>query len=120
MSFLRCSQFHTYDVVPMSPGGAALRVKDFEPVKWILWWDKTGDVTWLWHIEEIALGRSRLLTRVRIQYRWTQPGVLFNLLLIEPWDFPMMRKCMLGHQAPGQVPRDRGASGRHQTAHLTS
>jgi hypothetical protein len=21
---------------------------------------------------------------------------LFNLLLVEPWDFPMMRKCMIG------------------------
>jgi hypothetical protein len=31
-----------------------------------------------------------------MRYRWAHPSILFALLLIEPWDFPMMRKCMLG------------------------
>jgi hypothetical protein len=47
-------------------------------------------------LEDIGQGRTRMLTRVRIKYPWTSPWVLFDLLLIEPWDFPMMRKCMLG------------------------
>lgn len=33
-------------------------------------------------------GSTRLITRVRIHYRLTDPMVLFNLLLIKPWDFP--------------------------------
>jgi hypothetical protein len=36
------------------------------------------------------------VTRVRSSYRWTRPAILFSLLLIEPWDFPMMRKSMMG------------------------
>lgn len=84
------------DLVPMGPGGAGLRVKDLEPGKWSLWWDGSGEATWLWSLEEVSAGRTRLLTRVRLRYRWTHASILFNLLLVEPWDFPMMRKCMLG------------------------
>ena len=84
------------DVVPMGPGGAGLRVKDLVPAQWMLWWDGGGYTTWLWHLEEIEPGRTRLITRVRMGYRWAHPSILFALLLIEPWDFPMMRKCMLG------------------------
>ena len=84
------------DVVPMGPGGAGLRVKDLMSGEWLLWWDGAGYSTWLWSLEEVAPGRTRLLTRVRLRYRWTHPSILFSLLLMEPWDFPMMRKCMLG------------------------
>src|ERR687897_2315705 len=84
------------DVVPMGPGGGGLRVKDFAPGEWLLWWDGVGYSTWLWSLERIAPEQTRLVTRVRTQYRWTRPTILFALLLMEPWDFPMMRKCMLG------------------------
>jgi hypothetical protein len=84
------------DLVPMGPGGGGLRVKDLLPGEWLLWWDGAGYSTWLWSLEQVAPGQTRLITRVRMRYRWTHPSVLFALLLIEPWDFPMMRKCMLG------------------------
>ncbi len=88
-------QTQSGDLVPIGPG-AGIYVKDFQSPTWMLWWDKQGWMTWLWNLEEVGQGRTRLLTRVRVRYRWTSPSVLFDLLFIEPWDFPMMRKCMLG------------------------
>jgi hypothetical protein len=99
------------DVVPMGPGGAGLRVKDLKQGSWLLWWDGVGYSTWLWSLKEIAPGRTRLVTRLHLHYRWSHPSILFSLLLIEPMDFPMMRKCMRGikrraesaHQRDGLV-----------------
>jgi hypothetical protein len=116
-------QPHVGDLVPMGPG-AGLYIKDFEPGKWMLWWDKRGRATWLWTLQDAGQGRTRMLTRVRLKYLWTSPGIVFNLLLIEPWDFPMMRKAMLGikrraeslaggdtsGQARSQVRRSMGGS----------
>jgi hypothetical protein len=85
------------NVVPMGPGEASgLRVKDLDRGRWLLWWDGDGFTTWLWSLDAAGPGRTRLLTRVRSRYRWTHPAILFSLLLVEPWDFPMMRKCMMG------------------------
>jgi hypothetical protein len=84
------------DPVPMGPGGAGLWVKDFRAGSWMLWWDGSGYTTWLWHLEQVSPGRTRMITRVRMRYRWAHPSIVFALLLIEPFDFPMMRKCMLG------------------------
>lgn len=84
------------DLVPLGPGGAGLRVKDLQQGRWLLWWDGVGYTTWLWSLQPTDAGGTRLVTRIRIRYRWPHPTLLFNLLLIEPWDFPMMRKCMLG------------------------
>jgi len=37
------------DLIPISPVGTfGLRVKDFEPNRWVLWWDTKGDTTWYW------------------------------------------------------------------------
>ena len=103
------------DVVPMGPGGGGLRVKDFVRGEWLLWWDGIGYSTWLWSLERIAPEQTRLVTRVRTQYRWTHPAILFGLLLMEPWDFPMMRKCMLGIKQ-----RVESASERAQSAPLAA
>ena len=103
------------DVVPMGPGGRGLRVKDFVRGEWLLWWDGIGYSTWLWSLERIAPGQTRLVTRVRTHYRWTHPTILFALLLLEPWDFPMMRKCMLGIKQ-----RVESASERAQSASLVA
>jgi hypothetical protein len=84
------------DLVPLGPGGGGLYVKDLDPGRWLLWGDKAGYTTWLWILEPAGPQASRLLTRVRTHYRWTHPTILFSLLLVEPFDFPMMRKCLLG------------------------
>ncbi|HOD06088.1 MAG TPA: hypothetical protein PKH92_13670 [Anaerolineaceae bacterium] len=84
------------DVVPMSPDGKqGMWVKDFSNNKWMLWWDKIGENSWVWEIYAEGEAHSRLVTRVRVKYRWFSPTILFNLL-IEFCDIIMMRKCMLG------------------------
>ena len=84
------------DVIAMSPDGKqGMRVKDFCENKWMLWWDNIGDSSWVWDIYREGETHFRLVTRVRVKYRWFSPAILFNLL-IEFFDILMMRKCMLG------------------------
>ncbi len=84
------------DVVPMSPDGLqGMRVLDFSPDSSLLWWDGVGDSTWVWSIQQRADGTSRLVSRVRMKYRWLSPSILFALL-VEFFDLVMMRRAMLG------------------------
>lgn len=84
------------DVIAMSPDGKqGMRVKDFSKNKWMLWWDNIGDSSWVWEIYSEGENHSRLVTRVRVKYRWFSPAILFHLI-IEFFDILMMRKCMLG------------------------
>ena len=84
------------DVIPMSPDGKqGMLVKDFWKNKWMLWWDKKGDCSWIWEIYPEGNARSRLITRVRMKYRLLSTAFFFNLL-VEFFDIWMMRKCMLG------------------------
>ena len=100
------------DLIPMSPDGKqGLFVADFEVSKWMLWWDKDGDVSWAWGVFPGEEAGSRLVTRIRIKYRWLLPVIIFNLL-IEFLDIVMMRKCMLGikRRAESIAVRGLGAS----------
>lgn len=84
------------DVIPMSPDGKqGMIVKDFSENKWMLWWDNKGDSTWVWGIFPDGETSFRLVTRVRMKYRWALLAVPFNML-VEFFDIVMMRKCMLG------------------------
>jgi hypothetical protein len=84
------------DLIPMSPDGKyGIWVKDFRKNQWMLWWDKNGDTSWVWVIYSEGDNLCRLVTRVRMKYRWLSFSAIFNLL-IEFFDLPMMRKCMLG------------------------
>jgi hypothetical protein len=97
------------DLIPMSPDGKQGQwVKDFEPNQWMLWWDNKGDATWYWGLYPQDDSSTRLITRVRIHYRWTKPSILLNLPL-DVGDIVMMPKCMLGikqrvERASGQTP----------------
>ncbi len=84
------------DLIPMSPDGKqGVWVKEFSENEWILWWDKIDDTTWVWGIYSDGEQCCRLVTRVRMKYRWLSLSAIFNLV-IEFFDLPMMRKCMLG------------------------
>ncbi len=84
------------DLIPISPDGKqGMWVKYFRKNKWILWWDKKGDTTWVWEIHPEGENQFRLITRVRVKYRLFSSAVLFNLLT-EFFDILMMRKSMLG------------------------
>jgi hypothetical protein len=83
-------------LIPMSPDGKqGMYVKNFKANEWMLWWDNKGDSSWVWGIYSEGEARSRLVTRVRVKYRWFSPTILFSLI-IEFFDIVMMRKCMLG------------------------
>jgi hypothetical protein len=107
------------DLVPMyqgigAPEGVGLTVKAIEPEQWVLWWDdKTRDTTWTWALYPIDMQQTRLVTRVRMRYRWTKPTILFSLL-VEFADAVMMRKCLLGIKQRAErlaaPPRDRASA----------
>jgi hypothetical protein len=84
------------DVMPMSPDGKHGNVvKAFESNRWMLWGDQAGQATWYWGLYPVDERQTRLITRVRMCYRWTSPLALFNPL-VEFADIAMMRKCLLG------------------------
>jgi len=106
------------DVIPMSPDGKqGLRVKDFEANQWMLWWDNKGDSTWYWGLSPLDESQTRLITRVRTQYHWLSPTILFSLL-VEFTDIVMMRKCMLGIKRRAEhsheLSEGANATARHQ------
>jgi hypothetical protein len=83
------------DVVPMSPDGLqGMKVLDFRANDWLVWGDVAGDTTWTWGLYP-GEGSTRLVSRVRMRYRWTSPTIAFALL-VEFFDLVMMRKAMLG------------------------
>jgi hypothetical protein len=101
------------DLVPMGPGeDVGMRVKGFEPNRWMLWWDKNHLTTWAWAMDPRPDGSTRLVTRVRARPAWRHPATVIWLFLFEVADFPLMRKCLLGIkrraevQALGRVPQD--------------
>ncbi len=84
------------DLISISPDGTfGLRVKDFEPNRWMLWWDTKGDTTWYWGLSPLDAQATRLITRMRLRYHWLSPAILMNLLG-DVGDIVMMRKCLLG------------------------
>ena len=93
-----------------APEGVGLKVKAIEPGRWMLWWDdKSQDSTWAWVLYPIDRQQTRLVTRVRMRYRWTKPSILFNLL-VEFADFIMMRRCLLGIKQRAQSLAPRGGT----------
>jgi hypothetical protein len=71
----------------------AFRIAAIEPCAELVW--LKPDSTWAWSLGDVD-GGTRLVTRLRIRYRWEQPfGALASLVLNEVGDFPMMRKMLL-------------------------
>lgn len=94
------------DLIPMwheSHGLAiAYKVDSFDVPKWMLWVhgpheNEEPDSTWSWRLDELATGGTRLVTRMKQDYRWETPGLaLFNLVLMEFGDFAMERRMLKG------------------------
>lgn len=88
----------------------AFKVAAIEPRSELVWFKP--DSTWAWKLTELEGGRTRLVTRLRILYRWDQPlGAIASLVLNEAGDFPMMRKMLLTlksrAESAGSGSRDR-------------
>lgn len=97
------------DLIPLGPGEeSGLFVKDFRPNEWMIWWDRRRQSTsWVWGLYPIDDVRTRLVSRVRNDYRKGLSNFLFGVLLIETADFPLMRKCMLGIKRRAEQAADR-------------
>lgn len=100
---------------PMSPfekiptEATAFRIAGFIPNRWLLWQQRLS--TWVWVLQPLGDHQTRLITRVRARYDWSDPFALIWVLLMELGDFPMMRKQLLGikrraeRQQPAKVVR---------------
>jgi len=100
-------------LVPMGPGkDAGMRIKEFEPYRSMVWWDKHHLTTWVWALDPTPGGSTRLVTRVRARPSWRHPATAFWLVLFEVADFPLMRKCLLGIKRRGEaLARERSLHG---------
>jgi len=83
---------------PMSPW-TAVYCKDFEEPRWMLW--RTSDTagTWLWYLDPLDEQHTRLITRMREGYHWTNPVLLPQQLAVDLFDIFFMCKCLLGIKA---------------------
>jgi hypothetical protein len=82
--------------IPFTPDQKnGLWVKEYQEPDHILWWDKKGNATWLWHLTAIEHNKTRLITRLRTKYDFTFPWVIYYILY-DIGDIIMMSKCMLG------------------------
>ena len=83
------------DRIPASPDGkVGFTVHTIVANKYMIW-GAPGEMSWLWYLDPISEAKTRLITRVRLKYRWTQPTIVFYLFL-DVGDIVMMRKCLLG------------------------
>ncbi|MBD7994307.1 hypothetical protein H9639_03220 [Arthrobacter sp. Sa2CUA1] len=77
----------------LQPGtGHRLRIKEVQPNEWMLWTDGDGRSTWLWLLQPVRSGQTRLLVRGRFRYR-LRPGGLAALPL-DAVDWATMRRCL--------------------------
>ena len=70
----------------------AFTIAAIKPAEELVW--VKPDSTLAWTLTDIG-GRTRLVTRLRILYRWHRPAdALMSFVLFEFGDFPMMRKML--------------------------
>jgi hypothetical protein len=97
------------DLIPMfheSHGLAiAYRVDSFQTNDWMLWVHRPHEnerpgSTWSWRLTPLPGGATRLVTRMKQDYRWRTPRLaIFNLILMEFGDFAMGRRMLKGIKA---------------------
>lgn len=66
------------------------------------------DSTWSWRLTPVLSGGTRLVTRMKQDYRWETPRLaLFNAWLMEFGDFAMERRMLLGIKARAEASAQR-------------
>jgi hypothetical protein len=75
----------------------AMRVKAFEPNRWLLW--EHQGCPWVWVLQPIDPETTRLLTRGRNRYTWKDVVFPLGPVLMEVGDPFMMRKQLLNLRA---------------------
>jgi hypothetical protein len=106
------------DLIPMfheSHGLAiAYGVASFEPHDWMVWLhrpheNEPPDSTWSWRLRRLPSDRTRLVTRMKQDYRWQTPRLaIFNLVLMEFGDFAMERRMLKGIKSRAERMRSDG------------
>jgi hypothetical protein len=80
----------------------AYKVESFEVNEWMIWLhkpheDDQPDSTWSWRLTRLPGGSTRLVTRMKQDYRWQTPRLaMFNVILMEFGDFAMERRMLKG------------------------
>jgi hypothetical protein len=97
------------DLIPMFHQAHGLAIAymldSFETHTWMSWVHKPhknepADSTWSWRLVELPGRRTRLITRMKQDYRWSTPRLaIFNLVLMEFGDFAMERRMLRGIKA---------------------
>lgn len=112
------------DLIPMfhEAHGLAIayRVDSLQINQWMLWVhrpheDEQPDSTWSWQLQRLPGDRTRLITRMKQDYRWSTPRLaMFNLILMEFGDFAMERRMLKGikTRAERSKPHPSGDHGR--------
>lgn len=93
----------------------AYTVTAFEANEWMVWVHRPHpterpDSTWTWRLTALPDGGTRLVTRMKQDYRWETPGLaFFNFILMEMGDLAMERRMLIGikRRAEG-LQRSRG------------
>ena len=84
-------------LVPMIPGDEiGVWVKEIEPGCRILWWDRKGEYSWEWTLNEVSPGVTRLVSRLRATYPPLLSARTVYTLVATTGDVVMMRRCLLG------------------------
>lgn len=101
------------DLVPMfhETHGLAIayKVDSFARSEWMLWVhrpqeNESPDSTWSWRLTPLPTGGTRLVTRMKQDYRWGTPRLAaFNLILMEFGDFAMERRMLTGIKARAEL-----------------
>ncbi|HEX6514471.1 MAG TPA: hypothetical protein VF049_02775 [Nocardioidaceae bacterium] len=87
----------------------AYEVDSLEPPNWMLWVHRPHrgekpDSTWSWRLTPVPGGGTRLVTRMKQDYRWQTPRLaLFNVWLMEFGDFAMERRMLRGIKARAEA-----------------
>jgi len=89
----------TGEFIPFTPDQKnGMWVKDFREPEYILWRDQKGNATWGWFLQPGETGTTRLITKLRTQYDFSFPWVIYYLIY-DFGDIVMMSKCLLGIKA---------------------
>jgi hypothetical protein len=82
--------------IPFTPNQKnGMWVKDYQEPEYILWWDRKGNATWVWFLQQTEAGNTRLITRLRTKYDFSFPWTIYYIFY-DIGDIVMMSKCMLG------------------------
>jgi hypothetical protein len=103
------------DLIPMfheSHGLAiAYRVDSLQINEWMVWVhrpheNEPPDSTWSWRLTRLQGDRTRLVTRMKQDYRWQTPRLaMFNLILMEFGEFAMERRMLKGIKVRAELLR---------------